>query len=139
MRRPITYFLDGRLHEWVMAASMMMLGVAMLFWPRVASGSILQIVVFSLGGIITALVFLGVGMSSLAALIANGHSMKIGPRIRTFSAIIRSMLWASFTMSMVRVSYDQGFPSPMVFIWGPFTVAEIYISYRAVLDVRNPH
>jgi hypothetical protein len=137
IRRPITQYLDGRLHEWLMAGGMVMLGLSMMLWPKIANGSIMQILVQTIGGFAVALVFFFVGVSSLAALVANGNSLEIGPRIRAFSAVIRAILWASFTLSMTRVSIEQGFPSPMVFFWGPFTVAEIYISYRATLDVRN--
>lgn len=135
-RHPITYYLDGRLYEWTMGSAMVVFGIAVLFFPRMAQGSILQILsaIFSSWGI--GLIFLFDGALRITALIANGKSLQIGPRIRAWTAAVASILWTTFTLSMVRVSLEQGFPSPMVFYWGFFTTAEVYISYRAVLDVR---
>lgn len=134
--RPITYYLDGRLYEWIMATAMIELGIAILTWPRIAYGSILQVTLQYIPAPAVAFVFLVVGMSRMAALIANGNSLRIGPRIRSWCAIMTAVLWAQFAFSMGRVSIEQGFPSPMVFFWASFTFAEIYIAYRAVLDVR---
>jgi hypothetical protein len=136
--RPITYYLDARLFEWAFSVPMIMLGVSILIWPMVAQGSILRVLVLSIGDIATALAFVIIGITGIVALIANGSSLRIGPRLRAFSAIIRSILWLTFVLSMARVSINQGFPSPMVFFWSSFTGAEVYISYRAALDVR-PH
>lgn len=120
-----------------MAVAMIALGVAMLLWPRMMHGSILQILLEILTSQIAAVLFLVLGMLRMAALIANGHSLRAGPRIRSWCAIVTAVLWAQFTLSMGKVSIEQGFPSPMVFFWSSFTFAEIYIAYRAVLDVRS--
>lgn len=135
-RHPITFYLDGRLYEWTMGSAMIAFGVAMLFFPRMANGSILQILTAVFNSYAIALIFLTIGVARISALIANGNSLQIGPRIRAYAAAVSSILWTTFTLSMARVSIEQGFPSPMVFYWGFFTAAEVYISYRAVLDVR---
>lgn len=134
--RSITYYLDGRRVEWTASAFLITLGVAILVWPKIAHGSILQVLVSNIGAIGTALLFIVTGMISIAALIVNGRSLKIGPHVRSIIAILRMVIWASFTLSMYRVSVEQGFPSPMVFFFGYFTIAEAYTPYRAVLDVR---
>lgn len=134
--RSITYYLDGRQLEWAMSASLVTVGVAMLVWPKMAHGSILQVLVGNIGSIGTALLFVITGLVGIVALIINGRSIKIGPHARSLIAIVRMVIWASFTLSMFRVSMDQGFPSPMVFFFGYFTIAEAYTPYRAVLDVR---
>jgi hypothetical protein len=136
--KPITYYLDARLFEWAFSVPMIMLGVSILIWPMIAQGSILRVLVLNIGEIATALAFVAIGITGIVALIANGSSLRIGPRLRSFSAIVRSILWLTFVLSMARVSINQGFPSPMVFFWSSFTGAEVYISYRAALDVR-PH
>lgn len=136
-RKTVTYHLDGRLHEWTMAVSMALCGLAILMFPRMVHGSIMGILAVFLNSFVIGTIFLSLGLLRMAALIANGQSMQVGPRLRSIVAAITSVLWTTFTLSMVRVSFDQGFPSPMVFFWGPFTAAEIYISYRAVLDVRT--
>lgn len=120
-----------------MSASLVTVGVTMLVWPKVSHGSILQVLVGNIGSFGTALLFVVSGLVGIAALIINGRSLKIGPHARSLIAIVRMVIWASFTLSMVRVSFDQGFPSPMVFFFGFFTIAEAYTPYRAVLDVRT--
>lgn len=137
LKRPLTHHLDGRLHEWAMATGMMMLGVLMLIYPKMSKGSIIQVLLQFVNSTIAALVFLFIGIFTVIALIANGSSLRIGPRIRSIMAISRSVLWAQFTLSMIKVSLEQEFPSPMVPFWLIFTLAEIYISYRAALDVRS--
>lgn len=134
--RPLTFYLDGRLYEWTMGSAMISFGIAMLFFPKMAHGSILQILIAVFSGWVIGLIFLFDGALRITALIANGRSLQIGPRIRAWTAAVAAILWTTFTLSMVRVSLEQGFPSPMVFYWGFFTAAEIYISYRAMLDVR---
>lgn len=134
--RPITFYLDARLFEWAFSVPMIFLGISILIWPAISHGSILQVLVAGVGAVRAALIFIAVGVTGIVALIANGGSMRVGPRLRSLSAVIRSILWLTFTLSMFRVSIEQGFPSPMVFFWGSFTGAEVYISYRAALDVR---
>jgi len=122
-----------------MGAAMIFFGIAMLVFPRMAHGSILSILSAVFNSYAMGIIFFALGLLRLAALIANGRSMQIGPRIRSFVAMFTSALWTTFALSMARVSFDQGFPSPMVFFWSMFTLAEVYISYRAVLDVRTGH
>jgi hypothetical protein len=135
--RPIAFYLDARLFEWAFSVPMIFLGVSILIWPAIAHGSILHVLVAGIGAVETALVFIAVGVTGIVALIANGSSMRVGPRLRSLSAVIRSVLWLTFTLSMARVSIEQGFPSPMSLFWSSFTGAEVYISFRAALDVRH--
>ena len=133
----IAYYLDGRLYEWVFSTSMVALGMTILVWPQVAHGSILTILTGAVGGTAAGLIFFVIGLLRIAALITNGNSMWIGPRIRSIGASVSSVLWSSVVISMAQVSVAQGFPSPMVIFFSAFTGAEVYISYRAVLDVRS--
>lgn len=137
LARPITYYLDVRIFEWAFSIPLAILGVAMLIWPAITHGSILHLLFNALGSVATALVFISTGLIGLVALVANGKSLRTGPRLRSLSAVVRSVLWLTFVLSMIRVSIAQGFPSPMVFFWTSFTVAEVYISFRAALDVRS--
>lgn len=130
-------YLDSRLFEWTKSMALLLIGLAMLVWPVMSHGTILQILVGILGGQGTAIFFVIVGLCSGAALIANGQSLWIGPWTRSLGAAVRATIWTSFTLSMLRVSVEQGFPSPMVFFFGIFAIVEVFISYRAVLDVRS--
>lgn len=136
LSRPITYYLDVRLFEWAFSVPLALLGIAILIWPRVAQGSIEQVIVDAIGVIPTALLYIGTGIVGLVALIANGQSLRTGPRLRSLTAILRSIIWLTFVLSMARISIFQGFPSPMVFFWTSFVGAEVYISFRAALDVN---
>lgn len=135
--RSITYYLDGRHIEWAVSAFLITLGAAILIWPVIAHGSILNVLVSNFGSLAVAFIFIITGTVGIVALIVNGRSLKAGPHARSLMAIVRMVIWASFTLSMFRVSLNQGFPSPMVFFFGYFTLAEAYTPYRAVLDVRT--
>lgn len=128
---------DIRPWEWTFSLALVMLGVSMLIWPKMAHGSILQVLVENIGPVFCAIVSFVTGLVGMAALIANGQSRRVGPRLRVVSAIVRSILWLTFVLSMARVSYAQAFPSPMIFFFGPFVGTELYIAYRAAADVRT--
>lgn len=134
--RSIAYYLDGRRLEWLGSAYLITQGVAILVWPKSANGSILQVLVGNLGVPGTALLFIVAGLVGIAALVVNGRSLKIGPHVRSLTAIVRMVIWASFTLAMYRISREQGFPSPMAIFFALATIAEAYTPYRAVLDVR---
>lgn len=135
--RTIPDYLDVRLFEWAFSVPLVLLGVSILIWPKVAHGSILQVLVENMGPTFTALAFIAVGIIGIVALVANGRSLRVGPRLRALSAIVRSVLWLTFVLSMARVSLAQGFPSPMVFFWSSFAGTEVFIAFRAAADVRH--
>lgn len=135
--RSITYYLDNRVPEWFGSAYLISQGVAILVWPKSAHGSILQVLVSNIGDIGTALLFIATGLVGIVALIFNGRSLRIGPHARSLTAIMRMVIWASFTLAMYRISKEQDFPSPMAIFFGLLTIAETYTPYRAVLDVRT--
>ena len=137
MQHRITYYLDGRLYEWTFSVCSLWLGLSMLVFPSIANGSIVKVLVDLVGWPMVAIIFILVGLASIAALIINGSSHEIGPRVRSICAILRSILWAQFVLSMIYVSKLQGFPSPMVIFFSVFTASEFYVIYRAVLDVRD--
>lgn len=128
---------DVRPWEWAFSVPLVLLGVSILIWPKISHGSILEVLVENIGALVCALAFIVTGLVGIAALIANGQSRRIGPRLRALSAIVRSVLWLTFVLSMWRVSMAQRFPSPMVFFWGSFAVTEIFITFRAAADVRT--
>lgn len=128
---------DVRPWEWGFSIPSVFLGVSILVWPQTAHGSILQVLVDNIGSVFCALAFIVTGLVGIAALIANGQSRRIGPRLRALTAIVRAVLWLTFVLSMARVSYEQKFPSPMVYFWSAFAATELYIAFRAAADVRS--
>lgn len=137
MNRSFTVYPDTRIWEWVFSVILTLLGVAMLIWPQMCHGSILQVLIAFTGCIPTTLIFIAVGLNGITALIANGKSLSVGPKIRSVASGARGMIWATFVLSMVKVSIIQGHPSPMVFFFGPLTIVEVFVTYRAYLDART--
>lgn len=129
--------IEGRLFEWTMSVICLSLGLAMTCFPRMVGGSILQVLLFLVSPQQAIAIFLILGIVGTTALIANGASFKVGPRVRSICAIMRSMLWIQFALSMFIVSVKQGFPSPMIFVFPYLALSELYVVYRAVLDVKR--
>ena len=142
MRRQLLVYLNGKLFEWSFSWCLILLGTAMVIFPRMIRGSILTTIVkileaLHIDTIVVPLAFLVIGTLGIAALIANGQSMWMGPWTRAICALLRGVIWITFTLSMVEVSFKQGFPSPMDFFFFVFALTEFFIMYRAVLDVKN--
>lgn len=135
----VSYYLDGRLFEWVMAISMVMLAVEIFVWPDTLRASAFQWALQLMSADFVGVVMFCAGWFRILALIANGSSLVIGPRVRAVAAIVGAVMWVQFGTALVKLSVEQDFPSPGIPFWYMFTIAELRIAYRAVLDVRTPH
>lgn len=136
-RHGIQYYLDGRLFEWTFSVCCLIFGIGLLVFPTMSRGSIIRLLYDIVGWPLVGVIFFVVGVASVAALIVNGRSMSIGPRVRACCAIWRAGLWSEFALSMAHVSVVEGHLSPMVIFFSVFTASEFYVVYRAVLDVRD--
>jgi len=141
VRRQLLY-LNGKLFEWTFSWCLILLGTAMVPFPRMIRGSILTVIVrvldnFHIGLTVVPIAFLMIGSLGVGALIANGQSLWMGPWTRAICAMLRGVLWLTFSLSMIEVSFTQGFPSPMDFFFPVFMTTEFFIMYRAVFDVRS--
>lgn len=134
--KKIANHIDMRAFEWFFSIPMVQFGIYMLAVPAAMNGSILRVLVLSIGGTLAALLFICTGITGIVALIANGNSERIGPRLRAFCAMLRAVIWLTFVLSMLRVSEQQPWVSPMVFFWFWFMVAEVWIAHKAGQDVR---
>lgn len=137
MRHSFQYYLDGRLFEWSFSACSLLFGLVLLAVPSTSRGSIIRPLFDLVGWPAIGMIFLVVGVASVVALVVNGRSMSIGPRVRACCAIWRAALWSEFALAMTQVSYNEGHPSPMIIFFSVFTASEFYVVYRAVLDVRD--
>jgi hypothetical protein len=131
------YYLDGRLFEWVMSVSMVILAIEIFAWPETLKESAFQWATMVMNTEFVGVVMFGAGWFRCWALIANGSSMAIGPRVRAIGALVGAVLWFQFGLALAKHSIDQGIPSPGIPFWFMFTLAELRITYRAVLDVRT--
>jgi hypothetical protein len=134
----VSYYLDGRLFEWVMSVSMVILAVEIFVWPVTLKASAFQWAVLVMNSELVGVVLFFAGWFRCLALVANGSSMAIGPRVRAVGALCGAVVWFQFGLALVKLSVDQNFPSPGIPFWFMFTLAELRITYRAVLDVRTP-
>ena len=135
----IAYYLDGRLFEWVMSLAMVLVSVEIFIWPRTLQASAFQWMTQVLSPDFAGAILFGAGWFRVLALVANGSSMVIGPRVRAIGAICGAVMWVQFATALVKLSIEQSYPSPGIPFWYMFTIAELRIAYRAVLDVRIPH
>lgn len=134
----IEYYLRGRLVEWMMSTPIIILSLMLFVWPQITEAPAFQLFAAVVPSRLIGVVLLIVGVSCIVALLVNGASMSIGPRVRSWAALARSVLWIQFGLSTVEASIAQGYPYTVTPFWFTFAVAEIYVAYRAVLDVRNP-
>jgi len=116
----IRYYVDGRLFEWSMTVPMLALSILSFIWPLTLRGSAFRWI-------------LAVG--SPIGLLLNGHTVRgirVGPVIRSVTAVARAVMWVQFALALLRLSIIQGYPSPGLPFWLMFTVTELYVAYRAV-------
>jgi hypothetical protein len=140
--KSVMLYLNGKLFEWSFSWCLIILGTNILLSPTMLQGSVLRVIVkvvstLSIDLVVVPLAFLMIGTLSIAALIANGGSMRLGPWIRAICALLRGVVWLTFSLSMLDVSIKQGFQSPMESFFPIFAATEGFIIYRAVLDVRD--
>lgn len=134
----ISYYIDGRLFEWVMSVSMVLLALEIFIWPFTLNASAFQWATMVMNSEFIGVVLFCAGWFRCLALIANGSSLTIGPRVRAIGALCGAVVWFQFGLALLKLSVDQNFPSPGIPFWFMFTIAELRITYRAVLDVRTP-
>lgn len=138
MFRKVTYFLDGRLYEWTFAVASLGLAVEILVWPDTVQASAFRWTSLAWGySVLMGLVFLAVSISRLVALAFNGRSLVTGPFVRSICAGVSSIMWAQFAFALLLYGYEKGTPSPGFPFWLTFSFAEVYVAYRAMIDVRR--
>jgi hypothetical protein len=74
-----------------------------------------------------------VGMGALAT---NGYSKIIGPIIRSVCATGRAFLWSQFGYALHLLTGHDVRATTTGF-WILFTLAELYVAYRAMADVQR--
>ena len=132
----IRYYLEGRLLEWTNSLAFSALGISVFVWPKTATNPAFHLFTLAMSSVLIGITILTCGLACIAALIANGSSRIVGPRVRAWTALMRSMLLIQFGLSTLQFSVAQGFPYTFVPFWFLMALAEIWVAYRAVLDVR---
>ena len=136
--RRITSMLDGRLYEWTFAFATLGLAFEIFVWPDTIRASAFHLLDEVMGTTTVGIITFWCGVARMVALAFNGRSWVIGPYVRAACACISATVWAQFAYALIILT-DQhaGIPSPGIPFWIAFTGAEIYVGYRAMIDVRR--
>lgn len=135
----LDYFLEGRLFEWVMTISMLLLAVQIGIWPRTVDFSAFQDLNRVMSDKFVGLFMGFVGMARAISLILNGHriqGLRIGPIVRAVIAIFCAFMWTQFAFALFQFSITSGRPSPGLPFWTMFIFAELYVAYRTMRNAR---
>jgi hypothetical protein len=132
-------YVEGRLFEWTMAVSMVLLSFEIFLWPQTLGASAFHWLVLFLPSGFVGVFLLFVGVARLVALFINGRSLEYGPRVRAVGALAGAVMWAQFALALLMpfVTNEKAIPSPGIPFWFMFTFAELYSAYRAAGDVRE--
>lgn len=131
----IDHYLEGRLFEWMMTVSMLLLSFQIYMWPNTISFSAFTEIQDILTDKFVGLFMFVVGGVRATALTLNGHSVRgvrIGPLLRSIMAVFCATMWVQFAFALLQLSVNQGRPSPGLPFWTMFVVGELYVAYKAV-------
>lgn len=131
----ITRKLDGRLYEWVFATPTLGLSIQTAIWPDTVQFGVFYALVMSTD--MTVAILASVGSMRLFALMINGSSDLFGPIVRAVCAFLSALMWGQFAYALLVIGMERGAPSPGFLFWVSFTLAEIFVCYRALIDVRR--
>lgn len=132
----LTYCLN-RLFEWMMAVSLLLMSVPMLFWPNtIEVGQFKYVLQVMTQRELFLLCFLS-GALRVSFLAANGYLYRYGPRLRVAGAIIGSFFWLEMGLALVFMGIEINNLSPSVSLYGMLIVGEFVSIYRAMLDGKR--
>jgi hypothetical protein len=135
----ISYYLGNRLFEWAMSVPIVLLSGMLFIWPQITSAPAFRLFAWALPSPLIGVSLMICGVACIVALLVNGASMVLGPRVRSWAAGARALLWLQFGISTLQAGIEQGYPYTVLPFWFTFALAELWVAYRAVLDVRSPH
>jgi hypothetical protein len=132
----IKYLLDGRLYEWTFSGVTLWLAVEVFQEPSVISGGMFhRLLDYMSVDTIIAYSFV-ISTAGMGALVTNGYSKIVGPIIRSVCATGRAFLWSQFGYAL-HLSGGQDMRPTTTGFWVLFTLAELYVAYRAMADVQR--
>lgn len=126
------YYVKGRVFEWAMALAMLLAGVELLIWDDVLTfGAFHWMLPFMSQRLIGLSMFL-VGWIRLSALMLNGQLLfgrRTGWVFRGICAVLSAAMWAQFSLALLELSINQGFPSVGLPFWTMLVLAELLTAY----------
>ena len=132
-------FIEGRVFEWVMTLSMIMMAVEIFIWPESIEKSAFRYVLDVGSSKEVGIACLFIGWTRFSALMLNGQkiwNVKAGPYIRSVCSVVSSLVWFQFVFALIQLSVVQDFPSLGIPVWATATIAELYIAYQTVKNAR---
>lgn len=135
MPQRIHKYLEGRLFEWMMSISMVLLAFEIFLFPRTIEFSAFTELNQVMSNRFIGL-FLGtVGLIRISSLVLNGHAfmgIRIGPLLRSLMAVLCALMWTQFALALFQISLVREIPSPGLPFWATFVLGELYVAYKAV-------
>lgn len=128
-------YLEGRLFEWMMSTSMVLLAFEIYLFPNT-----IQFSAFSELNRVMSDKFIGlflgtVGLIRIFSLLLNGHTVyniRLGPLLRSIMAVFCALMWTQFALALFQISVARAIPSPGLPFWATFVIGELYVAYKAV-------
>ncbi len=133
----LDYYLKGRLFEWLMSCSMLILAAQIVVWPKIMEFSAFTYLIEVVSDKFVGLFMFSVGWVRAVALVLNGHrvyNVRLGPLLRSLVAVLCAMMWGQFAFALLQLSIAQERPSPGLPFWTMFVLGELYVAYQAVRD-----
>lgn len=135
MQNKIDYYVEGRVFEWVMGLSMLLVSLQLIVYPdSIKTSAFRYIITFMDSSTLTFIMFV-LGWSRCAALMLNGQSMfgvQMGPFVRAGAGVLSSAIWIQFVIALIQLSMAQDYPSIGIPFWTMFTLGEIYAAYTTI-------
>lgn len=138
MMRRLNAMLEGRLYEWSMAIASLGLALEIYIWPDTIRQSAFHLLDEVMGSTTLCWLMAICGILRMTILGFNGCAWIAGRFIRAGCAFTSAVVWAQFAYALyIMVEKHSGVPSPGIPFWGIFTLSEIYVVYRSMIDVRR--
>lgn len=128
-------FVEGRVFEWVMTCSMIMMAFEILIWAGTLNQSAFRYILEVADSSTIGIAVLLIGWSRVSALMLNGQTVfefKAGPFVRAVASVLSSVIWFQFVFALVQYSFISNTPSPGIPFWFMVTVGELYVAYQTV-------
>lgn len=127
---------EGKFFEWAMSLMFCAVSVHVLIWPASLHSDPFKYAVLATNANVVAFWLLALATVRIAALIVNGRSTVIGPRIRAWGSLLGAVTLLQMFFSMVLNIVPSSPPSIGLPILSTLFVAELYSAFRAATDVR---
>jgi hypothetical protein len=129
---------DNKFFEWVSSAMLLGLAIEMLIWPQILQASAFRYVAMAGHAQAVGTLMLMAAVASFIALVVNGRSDMVGPKVRAWTALFRGIVWMQMDIALLLIiGENKGTPSPGIPIYFFLTVGEFYAAWRAATDVRT--